>query len=415
MTDLERGANAARGPASLLLVTHVPIRRGPRGPQIDAQTAQGIAQWCRHFGSVTYYGIAADSAASGTSAWVDAMDAWRGRARLVALPRAYRIGATLGAYRHVRRTLGDAIMRHRHLCFTFGGIVGDWPALAAREAIRQRRRYGAWIDRVEAPIIRNRAIGAPLQWRLAAAVAAPVGEHLTRYLIRNSAVALLQGLDTFSHYARHAPDPHCTYDTHTQERDRIDDMSLAAKRARALAGAPLRLVYVGRAAAMKGPGDWLDTLERLRARQVPFHAAWIGDGPELAAMRARVAAKGMSALVDLPGFEGDREVLLRRMRESDVLLFCHKTPESARCVIEALVSGCPIVGYETAYPRGLVELRGGGAFAAPGDVSALTERVAALHHDRAALARLFTDAAASGRLYDEDTVYAHRAALMKRA
>ncbi|WP_156349057.1 MULTISPECIES: hypothetical protein [unclassified Sphingomonas] len=39
------------GTASLLLVTHVFVRQGPRGVQIDDQTAAGIAQWRRHFDS----------------------------------------------------------------------------------------------------------------------------------------------------------------------------------------------------------------------------------------------------------------------------------------------------------------------------------------------------------------------------
>ncbi|WBO20856.1 glycosyltransferase [Sphingomonas abietis] len=321
----------------------------------------------------------------------------------------------LREYGRVRKTLREAVAQHEHLCFTFGGIIGDWPALAAREAIRQDRRYGAWIDRVEVPIIRNRMAGASQGRRLAAAIAAPLGEHYTRHLIRHSAVALLQGGDTFQHYARWASAPHCTYDTHTRIHDRIDAATVSAKQARLVAGEPLRIVYAGRAAPMKGTGDWLDTLALLHAQQIPFRATWIGDGPDLATMRGRVASARLTGLVDLPGFEGDRDILLDRMRQSDMLLFCHKTPESARCLIEALVSGCPLVGYRSAYAYGLVATHGGGAFTPLDDPNALAVQVAELHRDRAGFARLIGDAAASGRLYDEDGVYAHRAELMRRA
>ncbi len=400
-------------PSSLLLVTHVLLREGACGLEIDAQTADGVAQWSRHFDRVTYCGVAARAAAASQS-WV-ATDALGDRCRFVALPHAYRPLPMARHYRRTRALLRREIAAHAHLCFTIGGLVGDWPALAGVEAIRQRRAYAAWIDRVEPSVIRNRIADAPLAKRLAAAAMLPLGEAYTRHLLRHSEVALLQGRDTYDHYERWASDPHVTYDTHTHAAHRIAPADLAAKQARVRSGAPLEIVYAGRADPMKGPLDWIAVLERLRAAQVPFHATWIGDGPDLPAMRARAAASNLADHVDLPGYEGDRDRLLARLRAADLLLFCHRTPESARCLIEALVCGCPIVGFETAYPRGLVGTHGGGAFTRMGDIAALAARLIELDRERPALATLIADAAASGGLYDEDTVYAHRAALMRRA
>lgn len=400
---------------SLLLVTHVPMRKGPHGWQIDDQTAAGIAQWQRHFDRVTFCGVDHGPADAGSTSWVDAAGGEAGGAiSLIALPWAYRIGAMARHAKAVRGTIAPLIAEHRHLCFTIGGLVGDWPAMAAQEAIRQKRAYAAWIDRVEASVLRNKVADAPFPKRIAAAAMAPAMEAWTRHLLRHSRVALLQGRDTFDHYARHASDPHCTYDTHTHASDQIDAAALAAKQARIASGAPLRIVYVGRAAAMKGPTDWIDVLERLDAVGVPFTARWIGDGPDLPAMRARVAASNLGDKVELPGFEGRRDVLLAALRDSDLLLFCHKTAESARCLIEALVSGCPIVGYDGGYPRGLVERHGGGLFVPSGDSAALAGRIAGLDADRAAMAAMLGEAAASGTLYTEDALYAHRAELMRR-
>ncbi|BBD99740.1 hypothetical protein SAMIE_1032410 [Sphingobium amiense] len=400
---------------SLLLVTHVPMRKGPRGWQIDDQTAAGIAQWRQHFGRVTFCGVDHGDAGAGSASWVDADGGVEdGTIHIVALPWAYRLGAMARHVKAVRAQLAPLVAQHRHLCFTIGGLVGDWPALAAQEAIGQKRAYAAWIDRVEASVLRNKVADAPFPRRLAAAAMAPAMEAWTRHLLRHSRVALLQGRDTFDHYARHAPDPHCTYDTHTHATDQIDAAALAAKQAHVASGAPLRIVYVGRAAAMKGPSDWIDVLERLDKAGVPFTARWIGDGPDLAAMRSRVAASGLGDRVDLPGFEGRRDVLLAALRDSDMLLFCHRTAESARCLIEALVSGCPIIGYDGGYPRGLVERHGGGLFVPPADSTALADRIAALHADRAAMVALLGAAAQSGTLYTEDALYAHRAELMRR-
>lgn len=412
---LTAGGPDVRDDESLLLVTHVPMRQGPHGWQIDDQTAAGIAQWRRHFHSVTFCGIDHGEAGAGSTSWVDAKGGKEGgEINIVALPWAYRPGAMARHMGAVRRMLRPMIARHRHLCFTIGGLVGDWPALAAWEAIGQGHPYAAWIDRVEASVLRNKVADAPISKCIAAAAMAPAMEAWTRHLLRHSRVALLQGRDTFDHYARYAADPHCTYDTHTQASDQIDAATLTAKRAHVASGAPLRIVYVGRAAAMKGPADWIDVLERLDKAGVPFAARWIGDGPDLAMMRARIAASGLAGKVELPGFEGRREVLLHALRESDLLLFCHKTAESARCLIEALVSGCPIVGYDGGYPRGLVERHGGGLFAPQVDGAALAARIEALHADRAAMAALLRDAAASGTLYTEHALYAHRAELMRR-
>lgn len=403
---------------SLLLVTHVPVRIAGNRAWIDGQTAAGIAQWCRYFSRVTYYGIAQDHApdSSPPAGWVAADDAmFDGRLDLRALPSGYGLAGMKRHYGAVRRTLRDAIARHRHLCFTIGGLIGDWPALAAIEAKRQKRDYAAWIDVVEPSLIRAKARRGSIAKRAAAEILIPVAEAYTRHILRHSKVALLQGRDTFDHYARYAPEPHCTYDTHTHVSDRIAPEAIAAKQARIAGGAPLEIIYVGRATAMKGPFDWLATLEDLAARKVPFRATWIGNGPDLDAMQARVSQGVLAKHVDLAGFEGRHDVILRRLRESDLLLFCHQTAESARCLVEALVSGCALVGYGTGYPRGLVEQHGGGAFTAPGDPQALAAQLAALHADRDGLARLVGQAAASGELYDEDGVYAHRAGLMARA
>ena len=101
------------------------------------------------------------------------------------------------------------------------------------------------------------------------------------------------------------------------------------------------------------------------------------------------------------------------MRDAHVFLFCHKTPESPRCLIEALVSGTPIVGYASAYARDLVAGDGGGDFVDVSDVRGLADRLIALNGNRQILADLIADAAKSGLRFDEQTVYRYRAGLLR--
>lgn len=404
---------------TLLLVTHVVVRKGSNGFQIDDQTAAGIAQWCKYFDKVTYYGIAenVEKKQSSSATWVD-IGSFKGteKCELLALPSAYRITKMCSEYRNVRGILKKAVYEHENLCFTIGGLIGDWPAIGAMEAINQKRKFSAWIDRVEPFVLKNKiAHGPSLLKRLAAKGLLPAMEKYTKYLLRHSSVALLQGRDTFNHYAAFAAKPYCTYDTHTTKNDQISSPFLSAKIERTASGKPLNILYVGRADVMKGPMDWLDVLKGLNELGIPFRATWIGDGPALKWMLERVQQLGLKEKVFLPGFEGNRQLLLQHMQESDFLLYCHKTPESPRSLIEALVSGCPIVGYAADYPKGLVERHGGGVFVTQDDVKALTNEISVFCKDRSILCNLIKCAASSGEIYNENAVYAHRAKLMLSA
>jgi glycosyltransferase involved in cell wall biosynthesis len=199
------------------------------------------------------------------------------------------------------------------------------------------------------------------------------------------------------------------YDTHTLESDFIDADRLEEKISAVGAMAPLQICYAGRAADMKGPLDWLEVLALLRDEGVRFHATWLGDGPMLDRMRAVVEQRSLSANIDLAGFVSDRAKLLDRMKSSHIFLFCHKTPESPRCLIESLVCGTPIVGYGSAYARDIVAEHGGGQFADVGNVRQLADRLIALDRDRGALQAEIRRAARSGLRYDEQSLYRERA------
>jgi hypothetical protein len=145
-------------PKRLLLVTHVSLRRDGDRLLIDDQTAAGLRQWCKHFGAVTYYGVEADEddARDSSVTWVDVSSQPFGdQCQLHALPSAYKPQQMARNYRQTRATLAQAIASHHYLCFTIGGLIGDWPAVAALEAIKQGRPYAAWLDRVEPAIIRQ--------------------------------------------------------------------------------------------------------------------------------------------------------------------------------------------------------------------------------------------------------------------
>ena len=59
---------------------------------------------------------------------------------------------------------------------------------------------------------------------------------------------------------------------------------------------------------------------------------------EAAHVRAPRVERAFLWQVALPGFIRDRSAILKVLREAQVFVFCHKTPESPRNLIEALVS-----------------------------------------------------------------------------
>jgi glycosyltransferase involved in cell wall biosynthesis len=399
----------------LLLVTAVRLRNGPRGLQLDDQTCAGICCWAERFETVTFAGIliTEDAEDATTTSWLDVADLpCSDQLRFVPMPLAYRVGQFLKSYKRMRARLADEIRKADHMSFTVGYLVGDWAAVAALEATSQRRKFAIWFDRVEQDVIRNGIPELPLRRQIKERLSLPIMIRYHRYLLGKSSLALLQGMDTFSVYAPHASNPACVYDVHTHPQDFIDKARLAAKIDGILRGEPLRICYVGRAAAMKGPLDWLHALAAARSRGLSFHARWLGDGPLHAEMKELADKLGLSDVVALPGYVGDRDTILNAMRESHLFMYCHKTKESPRCLIEALVSGAPIVGYGGGYQEGLVAAYGGGAFSPVHDVVALAETLRRLDSDRLMLAALVRGAAQSGRQFDEATLYRQRSKLI---
>ena len=81
---------------------------------------------------------------------------------------------------------------------------------------------------------------------------------------------------------------------------------------------------------MKGPIDWLNTIDELLKCNINVEATWIGDGTLLPFMRETVSERKIGDRVRLPGFASQRSQLLTVLKDSDIFLFCHKTRESAR-------------------------------------------------------------------------------------
>lgn len=410
-----RGMDTSVRDDTLLIYAPIPVYRGAAGGlHVEAQAVNGLRLWAANFRQV----IAMMPLAPGDvpAGWVAASDTGGSldRVRIEPLPMAYRPDQFLRALGPTRNRIRELIGEARWLSFAIGGLFGDWGAVAAFTARQMGRPFAVWTDRIESEVVRQSAASGPWRTRLRARLTHRPMAAMERAVIRRADLGLFHGRETYDAYAPFARGPaELVHDIHLSARDHITPDQLAAKAARAADG-PLRLIYVGRADAMKGPHDWINVLERLTAAGVDFQATWLGDGTERPAMLARTEEAGLRDRVDLPGFVSDRSTILHALRSAHVLMFCHLTPESPRCLIEALVSGTPIAGYDSAYPRDLVAGHGGGLLVARGDQAALAEQIADLATDRARLARLINAAAADGAPFSDDAVFAHRSEVIRR-
>lgn len=398
----------------LLIYVPAPMYRRGDDLMIEAQAIQGLRCWAENFDHVTVMmPLSADEAPVGWEPAAQLGPAGE-RIQIVALPMAYRPDQFARHLPRVIPQIAKAIDQADYLCFAIGGLFGDWGAVSALVANRGRRPFAVWADRVESEVTWRLRGEGRLRRRLMKRLSYLPMKWLERIVIGKADLGLFHGKETFDAYA-----PHCggtsmvVHNIHISREDHIADAALANKMAEVVLGG-LRICYVGRMDAMKGPMDWVEALGRLSRSGARFEATWLGDGPERPAVQQRVAALGLEQVVHLPGFTSDRTVVLDHLRQAHVMLFCHKTPESPRCLIEALISGTPLLGYDGAFAGDLTATHGGGQLVPLHDVDALAEALIGLNRDRGRLAHLMDCAKKDGAPFDQRSVFLHRSDLIKR-
>jgi glycosyltransferase involved in cell wall biosynthesis len=402
--------------AELLLVLPVCLAQGPEGLLFETQAARGIERWLESFPRIQVLCplmTDADVRRSHSIVWKPVSEiAGAERVKFVPLPYAMSLVAFMQAFISGRSALRAAIKQSQYLCFAIGGLFGDWGAVACLEAHRSGRPYAVWTDRVEHQV--GLAVSSsrnPFK-RLKENVRARLMYSLERFCIRHATLGLFHGASCYSQYAAWCSTPYLVQDFPLPEVGPCDGELFEEAEDSVKQSGSLVVAYVGRADEMKGPCEWLSVMEQLHRRGVSFHATWLGDGPLLTEMRAEVARRGLEESVSLPGFVEGRSRVFGLLHQSDLFVFCHKTPESPRCLVEALVSGCPIVGYESEYAAGLVE-NGGGSLVKIGDVEALTELICALNSDRSRLAALKDGAVPAGKRVQKLADFRYRSDLIK--
>ena len=143
----------------------------------------------------------------------------------------------------------------------------------------------------------------------------------------------------------------------------------------------IRLLFVGRLAAVKGLPVLLDAFAALPER---FHLSLIGDGADRPALEAAAAALPGSAAgrVTFEGYKSQDEVAAA-LGETDVFVLPSFAEGVPVVLMEALASGVPAVATAVAGVGELVLDGANGRIVPPGDAEALREAIEALGRDAA--------------------------------
>jgi glycosyltransferase involved in cell wall biosynthesis len=165
----------------------------------------------------------------------------------------------------------------------------------------------------------------------------------------------------------------------------------------------VRLIYVGRFEnVQKRISDVVAIVRRLTDRGVDFRFDLVGDGVEMPAVKAALAAEIGAGKVVLHGWV-DSERVIRKMRDSDVFILASAYEGFCISLIEAMANGCtPVVTDIRSGNKQLVEDAANGYIVPVGDIDAFVDRIGLLAGDRERLLTMRRSAWSTGREYGVD-------------
>ncbi|MBI5763505.1 MAG: glycosyltransferase family 4 protein [Planctomycetes bacterium] len=132
---------------------------------------------------------------------------------------------------------------------------------------------------------------------------------------------------------------------------------------------PRRILCVGRVTEAKGADVLLAAFERLAPRFADARLIFVGDGPDMKALRARATAQGLASRVRFAGHQRDRDAFFA---EADLCVQLSRRESMSNSVLEAMARGLPCVVTDVGGMTELVVDGQTGFVVSPGDALAAT-------------------------------------------
>ena len=139
------------------------------------------------------------------------------------------------------------------------------------------------------------------------------------------------------------------------------------------ASPPVRLLYHGRVDQRKGALDFLEALDRLRSRALPFAATISGIGPDVDACQARATALGLGeGLLRFTG-AAEYEAVPAIYRAADVFVSPTYGEGFSNTILEAMASGLATMSCLAVGVNDCLRDNENGLLVEPGDINALAD------------------------------------------
>jgi glycosyltransferase involved in cell wall biosynthesis len=177
----------------------------------------------------------------------------------------------------------------------------------------------------------------------------------------------------------------------------VDTARLRPRTAPPAADRPFTILCIGTLHEVKGQSILVEACRILRDRGVAVRCRLIGDGPDEARLRERVAAAGLDGIVSLDG-RRTREEVIAAIGDADLLVAPSVVASDGKregipiVLMEAMSCGLPVVASRLSGIPELVDHEVEGLLVPPGDASALADAIQRLQGDPRLRARLGTAA-----------------------
>ena len=148
-----------------------------------------------------------------------------------------------------------------------------------------------------------------------------------------------------------------------------------------------RVLFVGRLVPAKNVGEWLQVAQRVAAQDTEVTCKIVGEGPLSGELEMETKRLGLKRRVHFAGAVA-YDQLPQIYRSAKVFLLTSKYEGFGRVVVEAYLSGVPVVATQITGVEDIVEDGQTGFLHAPGDVRGMADSVLRLLHDDALRQRM---------------------------
>jgi glycosyltransferase involved in cell wall biosynthesis len=239
-------------------------------------------------------------------------------------------------------------------------------------------------------------------------------ERRYQELVKAASGIQCNGTPTFEAYRSMNARPLLYFDTRTTEEMLATTEEIERRTDHLLRGGPIRLLFSGRLALIKGADHLIHVALELRRLGVPFELTICGGGQLEQQIRRDVDRLGLGDCVKLTGIIDFKTELTPLTKErADIFVCCHRQGDPSCTYLEVMSCGVPIVGYDNEAFLGIVRHSGVGWLEPMNHPRQIARKIADLSAHRSTLVKASYQALEFARKHTFEKTFRARVAHFK--